>query len=46
MSIQNNHTSGHPVAIGLVIASLAFAAGAAATSFLHAFADSIDWPDY
>ncbi|WP_454699188.1 hypothetical protein [Arthrobacter humicola] len=46
MSIHHPHNSGHPVAIGFVIASLAFAAGAAATSFLHAFADSIDWPDY
>jgi hypothetical protein len=46
MSIQYPPRTGHPVAIGFVIASLAFAAGAAATSFLHAFADSIDWPDY
>jgi hypothetical protein len=46
MSINHPRSAGHPVAIGFVIASLAFAAGAAATSFLHAFADSIDWPDY
>ncbi|MDQ0078520.1 hypothetical protein [Arthrobacter oryzae] len=46
MSTHHLHGTSHPVAVGFIIASLAFAAGAAATSFLHAFAEAIDWPDY
>jgi hypothetical protein len=46
MSAYHPHGTSHPVAVGLIIASLAFAAGAAATSFLHAFAEAIDWPEY